>query len=499
MDSLLYLLFYFALQNFQQDRLIKSLTALEGQNVIIENTGTATVRTSSTFLPAPHVEPYVIHWSNEVQMDENVRNANQRLILYLNQITFLEENWEILFLLNKHKPIQEKRIYDINALITYKNDKEQSFYKKFLKTIQNISLTDKQAYTFCYKYLFQLLLKYPIFKEQKKEIKTFQNLFENSQLERKDLIFSYWFVITFPDASIEDFLKYSIKYIKEKIYNDFYLRSNCENALEYLDLCITPAVQELILKRNAAKRKLMYAFEFMFTNKASLNPNTSLILVKILQYLDKKDTANKEEIMSFISHCCNPDPINSTLGHVFSGKRNGLFYQEVKWEDHKLVFIYYKLPGTEKIIAITEASYLKELLKEKPNINVGKIYYGLYNFACIVLTNQVLSPKIQPLVEEEIEQLDKIYKSFILINPNSLHITTQYYYTPQQSGVAFIMSEDVENSYSLKALLDANKKIDIKSCYSLKTFLEANKKNCYSLKILLDANKKMLEKIKEEN
>ena len=468
MDSLLYLLFYFALQNFQQDRLIKSLTALEGQNVIIENTGTATVRTSSTFLPAPHVEPYVIHWSNEVQMDENVRNANQRLILYLNQITFLEENWEILFLLNKHKPIQEKRIYDINALITYKNDKDQSFYKKFLKTIQNISLTDKQAYTFCYKYLFQLLLKYPIFKEQKKEIKTFQNLFENSQLERKDLIFSYWFVITFPDASIEDFLKYSIKYIKEKIYNDFYLRSNCENALEYLDLCITPAVQELILKRNAAKRKLMYAFEFMFTNKASLNPNTSLILVKILQYLDKKDTANKEEIMSFIS-----------------GKRNGLFYQEVKWEDHKLVFIYYKLPGTEKIIAITEASYLKELLKEKPNINVGKIYYGLYNFACIVLTNQVLSPKIQPLVEEEIEQLDKIYKSFILINPNSLHITTQYYYTPQQSGVAFIMSEDVENSYSLKALLDANKKIDIKSCYSLK--------------ILLDANKKMLEKIKEEN
>lgn len=223
--------------------------------------------------------------------------------------------------------------------------------------------------------------------------------------------------------------------------------------LEYLNLNITETPCKPTLK-STDERRLKYAFMFSFPNNITLNPNASLILVKTLQYLDSNDMNNKEEIMSLLSRSCFEHPMFS--GNVLSQN----FFQEIILGNHKVLFVYYQLLETPKTVAFTEASYLKKHSKEfYKKKNVKKIYYGQYNLACVTFNNPILAPIIQPLTENQICKLNEIYGTIILVNPSQLEISSNYYFSPEFSGVICIASEDGKKGLSLRRLLKINKKM----------------------------------------
>lgn len=137
-------------------------------------------------------------------------------MLYLNQITFPIENYQIVPLLCKTNPNEGKKFYNIDSLVRYKSNQTPEFFGKISKTVQSIALCATPIYDDCYKYLFQLLLKHPTFKE--KEIQEFKALFEKASMKKKKIVFSYWWVITFPKVPIDFFLKYAIEHLKEELF-----------------------------------------------------------------------------------------------------------------------------------------------------------------------------------------------------------------------------------------------------------------------------------------
>ena len=88
-----------------------------------------------------------------------------------------------------------------------------------------------------------------------------------------------------------------------------------------------------------------------------------------------------------------------------------------------------------------------------------KIYYGECNLACITFKALNLSDEIQPLTNKDVEKLNKTYGTFILVNPNSFQIPSNYYYSTEENGVVCIASETGKEVYGLKNLLNINKKI----------------------------------------
>lgn len=462
MDAFLLILIYLITQNPSKGSLVLEQSNIHSEN-IPSQVSPDEITISEAYSPNALEEPYVIRWNDDKEREIN------NLILYLNLITFPEQTNLIVTFHKKTNISSRTKIYNINTLLNYKIYQDPTFNEKLLKTIKNIALCETQNYRSCYKYLFQLLLKYPTFKEEK--IKKFQTLFENCDIERKDLIFSYWFVITFPNISVEFFLKYSVEQIKEEILQKPYLKNFYEEKLKHFDLCISKTSCNPITD----KKNLKYACVFSFPdNDSCLNPNTTLILVKILQYLDPKDKENKNEIISLISHSCLLKPI-------FTWERtSSKFYEEISLNNHKILLVYYKVPNTQKIVAFTEASYLKELSSKNPDLmdrlNIKKIYYGACNLACITFKSLNLSDEIQPLTDKEVKDLNKTYGTFILVNPNSFQIPSNYYYSTEQNGVVCIASETGKEVYGLKKLLNINKKI----------LKEINKDFCVETKVFLN-------------
>ena len=308
----------------------------------------------------------------------------------------------------------------------------QEFKKKFFEIHENITLPKTEESNTSYKLLFMLLKKFPNFAKQQKEIEEFQQLFENTSLKNKNELFSFWCTLTFPNFPVNDFLKDSIKLTKEKVKKskDFRLQ-----------------------------QKLLFVFP---KETPDINYNTTLILVKVWEYLETRDTATQQRLFLKIANICSKAPIFTYKKH------QKIPLSRLPIDEHNnIVLIFYQIPKTEHIVALTEKSSLSsQSIRESIQKDYkGHIYFGSHNLACIVFQKFKIEPPITFLTDQDIDLMD-IQGGIMLTNESIFK--TQLFYSQNMKGGIYFWDEEIGHFLHLSEIIKNNQKVFEKIEYDFK-------------------------------
>ena len=279
---------------------------------------------------------------------------------------------------------------------------DSKFKEKFIEIHNNITLRKTEESNTFYKHLFMLLKKFQPFAIQPtkiNKIEIFQQLFEKTSLKNKNELFSFWCTLTFPNFPVNDFLKDSIKLTKEKV-------------------------------KDSKDFPLNQILFFVFPNKNPyINYNTTPILVKVWEYLESRDIETKQRLLREIAQSCYNTPILACHNHQI--QTNPLHMMQI--DNHNIVLIYYQIPNTNLIVALTEKSSLSSLSIREfiQNDYNGHIYFGSHNLACIVFPNLETLPNTF-LTDQDIKSLMDIQGGIILTNES--HLKTPLCYSPIADG-----------------------------------------------------------------